>query len=241
MAETIIKRIYTNTSFYKKNESAGFKALTDSLMVKYGPLVRQAVQLTNVPLAVFQSLLMVENANSNPQATSSANAYGLGQLQPGAALDVIWRENKLGRLSDAEKAILRKRMGSKLELITVDAAPNLTGIQKMTQGGFWYNAKTAKSTQIKDLVTPQDLFDPEFNLLVSAMALSQLIDEEIQVTPQGNLVRLDKVIVRYNRGYNTKFTPFIGTEDLVATANQESSDYIKKMVGVHGILSVLSA
>lgn len=240
MADVIIKKIHTQQKFYlSENEYQGFRTYRDALMRKFGPFVEQAVKLTNVPMLVFQSLLMVENATSEPQKISPANAIGLGQVTLDTAIDIIWRENKLKRLSQEEIAVLRKRMGGKIDLFTGDAAPSINGVQKMSAGGFFYNPKTGKSLQIPNLVYADDLKDPEFNLLLSAMMLSQLIDEEIE--PVTNLLRLDRVIIRYNRSYQTKLPRLLTTDQLIAQSPDESKNYVRKMVGVNGMMSTLSA
>jgi hypothetical protein len=240
MAETIIKRVYTQQKFYKTpQESAGFVDRRDALMQKYGQPVEQAVRLANIPMLVFQSLLMVENATADPNKVSTANAVGLGQVTAATAIDTIWRENNKKRLTPAEIAILRRQLGNRIDLFTTDAAPELAGIQKMTLGGFFTNPKTKVSAQIKNLVTNDDLRNPEFNLMISAMLLSQIIDGEIDITASGNLVRLDRVIVRYNVSYFTQFNRLSSTDTIIKTAPKESADYIKKMVGTHGMMSVL--
>ena len=241
MAEVIIKKRYTDLSFYTAEIAKGFRPKLSQLMNKYGSLVIQAARLANIPLPVFQSLLMVENTESDPNYISGAKAIGLGQITIGTALDTIIRERDKKRLSNDEITVLRKQLGARLDLILKDAAPDITGIQKLQMGGKYkpYKGAPANEEVTLNVIKTQDLLNPEFNLMVSAILISQLIDEEIEATPTGDLVRLDRVIVRYNVSYY-KSVPRVATNDIITQVPKETGNYIKKMAGANGMMETLS-
>lgn len=226
MAEVIIKRRYTDLAFYQKKESAGFRAIRSDLMARYGREMRQSATLANTPLTVLQGIILIENAMLNPSFVNPFGFVGLGQINTDTASDVIIREKKKKRLSEAEIAVLRKQLGKRLDvLFLADINPKKAGNQAIDLG--------------YSIVNNNDLKNPEFNLMVSAMYASQLIDEELEATAEGELVRLDRVIVRYNQGYYYKINK-AKTDALIAQLPKQPKDYIKKMVGANGMMETLS-
>ncbi|WP_028525605.1 hypothetical protein [Runella limosa] len=226
MAEVIIKRRYTNYGFYEPKEAEAFKNIRTDLMNRYGSLVKQAVALANIPLTVFQGIILIENAKLDPQFINSFGFVGLGQINTDTASDVIIREKKKKRLSNEEIELLRKQLGKRIDvLFASDVDPKKAGNQPIDLG--------------YSIVNNNDLKNVEFNLLVSAMYASQLIDEEIERTSDGELVRLDRVIVRYNQGYYYKI-PKAMTDTLIAQLPKEPRNYIKKMAGANGMMETLS-
>ncbi|MCA0231557.1 MAG: hypothetical protein LCH91_13880 [Bacteroidetes bacterium] len=226
MAEVIIKRRYTNYGFYEPKEAEAFKNIRTDLMNRYGSLVKQAVALANIPLTVFQGIILIENAKLDPQFVNPFGFVGLGQINTDTASDVIIREKKKKRLSNEEIEVLRKQLGKRIDLLFAsDVDPKKAGNQPIDLG--------------YSIVNNNDLKNVEFNLLVSAMYASQLIDEEIERTSDGELVRLDRVIVRYNQGYYYKI-PKAMTDTLIAQLPKEPRNYIKKMAGANGMMETLS-
>lgn len=226
MAEVIIKRRYTDLAFYQKKESAEFRAIRSDLMARYGREMRQAATLANVPLTVLQGIILIENATLNPSFVNPFGFVGLGQINTDTASDVIIREKKKKRLSNAEIDVLRKQLGKRLDvLFLADVDPKKAGNQPIDLG--------------YSIVNNTDLKNPEFNLMVSAMYVSQLIDEELEATANGELVRLDRVIVRYNQGYYYKINR-VKTDTLIAQLPKQPKDYIKKMVGANGMMETLT-
>ena len=226
MAQVIIKKRYTDLAFYQAKESAEFKGIRADLMARYGREMNQAATLTNIPLTVLQGIILIENAELNPSFVNPFGFVGLGQINTDTASDVIIREKKKKRLSNAETAVLRKQLGTRLDvLFAADVDPKKAGNQPIDLG--------------YSIVNQKDLKNPEFNLLVAAMYASQLIDEEIESTSDGNLLRLDKVIVRYNQGYYYS-VPNLKTDALIGRLPGEPKNYIKKMAGANGMMETLS-
>ena len=226
MAEVIIKRRYTDFAFYVAKESTEFKSVRNDLMARYGREMRQAATLANIPLTVLQGIILIENAELEPSFVNPFGFVGLGQINTDTASDVIIREKKKKRLSDPEITVLRKQLGKRLDvLFKADIDPKKAGNQAVDLG--------------YSIVNNTDLKNPEFNLMVSAMYASQLIDEELEATAEGELVRLDRVIVRYNQGYYYKINK-AKTDALIAQLPKQPKDYIKKMVGANGMMETLS-
>lgn len=226
MSEVIIKRRYTDLAFYQKKESVAFQAKRADLMARYGKEMRQAATLANIPLTVLQGIILIENGDLNPSFVNFAGFVGLGQINTDTASDVIIREKKKKRLSNAEIEVLRKQLGARLDvLFKADVDPKKAGNQAIDLGF--------------SIVNQNDLKNVEFNLMVSAMYASQLVDEELEKTSDGELVRLDRVIVRYNQGYYYK-TPKLSTDALIAQLPTEPKNYIKKMTGANGMMETLT-
>lgn len=226
MANVIIKKRYTDLAFYEAKESAEFRQKREDLMARYGNEVTEAARLTNIPLTVLQGIILIENAQLNPTFINPFGFIGLGQVNPATASDVIIREKKKKRLSNDEINALRRTLSARLDvLFKSDIDPKTPGNQAIDLGF--------------SIVNQKDLQNVGFNLLVSAMYASQLIDEEIENTKEGDLLRLDRVIVRYNQGYY--FKPGAGNTDaLITKLSTEPRNYIKKMVGARGMMETLS-
>ncbi|MDO1449578.1 transglycosylase SLT domain-containing protein [Rhodocytophaga aerolata] len=198
--------------YYKPTDWPTINTAMAKTYREFGSQINQAAKLANVPVAILNSFIYIESAG-NPKAVSKAGAVGLMQLTPDTATNIIHVEAKAGRLSKEEQAILRKVLGKRLDCIL----------------SFKYmNQPLACNNNTGKVVTQQDLLNTEFNLMTGAILLSALIDQHTE----GKLVRLDKVVVRYNAGYNYK--PQGATvEETIAFAQKkggaETSNYILKL------------
>jgi soluble lytic murein transglycosylase-like protein len=228
-----IKVPATQQSFYNTTQKQANIAAMKSIYAKYKTFIDQAAKLANVDKDIILAVLFIESAG-NPNIVSPAGAVGLMQLMvnPDTTTDVLVMENLKQRLTEPEKAILRKQLGSRLD----------NGILKMkyrnhitSPEGTVTDAKGVKSAS---WVTKKDLLNPEFNILVGTIFLGLLIDESVE---DGKL-RLDKIIVRYNMGYGAKKKGTLLPENIdlaVKTLPTETVGYIKKFAGVNGTLDSL--
>jgi soluble lytic murein transglycosylase-like protein len=82
--------------------------------------------------------------------------------------------------------------------------------------------------------TKADLLKPELNLLVGAIYLGILLDEHVE----NNTIRLDKIVLRYNKGFFTKFPKGATKEMVYNAANSISQNYIKKLAGINSVLAI---
>jgi soluble lytic murein transglycosylase-like protein len=210
---------YIDESFYtpvkaKQNEDK----IVNIIRPKYGKLISNTSSLTGVPTVLLESFIFIESGGN--EKAKSPYAVGLMQLNGATASDAIVKEKGMGRLRDGEAAILKKYLGSRYS--------NVDKVKK--------NQKTSSKT----FVTNDDLFKPEFNVLVGSILLKQLLDE---FSVNGDL-RLDKVITIYNGGRYSKAAKkviqFKGTPNQMLTqVPKETSNYILKLLGTHGILDTI--
>ncbi len=84
-------------------------------------------------------------------------------------------------------------------------------------------------------VIQKDLFDPLLNILIGSIYLGLLVDEHTE----GKDIRLDKVVIRYNRGYfsDNRGKNIVGTlENVIKNVPTESKNYVLKLLGKNGTL-----
>lgn len=204
--------------FYSNVALPQNKAKLDQIGKKYYKEIKQAEDLTKVPGALILSVIFTESAG-NPNALSYVGAAGLMQLKPQAANDTIFLENKQGRLTAAELAILKKYLGNRVN-----------GPLKQK----YLSHKIKENNYTGNVVTRADMMNPEFNILCGAMLLGILIDQH----QEAGALRLDKVLLRYGLGYF--FKPGEGNVeqvlDRVKAKSTEAYSYILKVAGKNGLL-----
>ncbi len=204
--------------FYSNAALPQNKAKLDQIGKKYYKEIKQAEELTKVPGALILSVIFTESAG-NPSVVSYVGAAGLMQLKPQAANDTIYLENKQGRLTAGELAVLKKYLGNRIN-----------GPLKQK----YLSHKIKENNYTGNVVTRADMLNPEFNILCGAMLLGILIDQH----QEAGLLRLDKVLLRYGMGYFYK--PGEGSIeqvlDRVKPKSSEGYAYILKVLGKNGLL-----
>jgi soluble lytic murein transglycosylase-like protein len=229
MALTVkVKVPFVNQSFYSDSAKSQVKTKLASIYSTYKTEIDKASELSNVPASIITSVAFIESGG-NPTVISGAGAVGIMQLVPAGASDCLVMENKKGRLNDGEKEILRKYLGDRLD----------KGILAMK---FLGDKKTVNGKTSAVWITKEDLLNTEFNILVGTIFLGLLIDES---TENGN-VRLDKVIVRYNRGYfsDGKGTKLPASAEEIVNSDKypkETKNYVTKFGGINGTLHLLKS
>lgn len=209
-----------NTSFY--NESAASmnkKKIIDVIRPKYGSIINNISNVTNVPSEIIESFMFIESGGNEKAETPYA--IGLMQVGKSAASDTIVKEKGAGRLRNEEAAILKK-------YLPASTWKEIEGV------------KPKQKSLGKTFVTRDMLLKPEFNILVGSMLIGQLMDE----FSVGDKPRLDKVVVVYNRGrfdsVSKKVIDFSGTTEQMKSIIPDSTyDYIEKLLGVNGTLDVI--
>jgi hypothetical protein len=210
--------------FYEADQVQGVKEKLADIKKKYDREIRQAEQLTNLPYEMIAGLIFIESGG-NASIISSAGAIGLTQITPDTANAAIVKEQLTGRLSEAEKVIFRKylpeptlitRKKQKIKVSRLDAI-----LEQKNLGG-------------PTLIKVKDLQKPELNILLGSMFFKLLVDQ----STSGNLVRLEKAIVRYNGGYNKSVPGNTLQETLAQIKSTETKAYILKMMGKNGVLEI---
>ena len=208
--------------FYSNTALPQNKAKLEQIGKKYYKEIKQAEALTKVPGALILSVIFTESAG-NPNVVSYVGAAGLMQLKPQSANDTIYLENKQGRLTAGELAVLKKYLGNRIN-----------GPLKQK----YLSHKIKENNFSGNVVTKADMLNPEFNILCGAMLLGILIDQH----QEAGTLRLDKVLLRYGMGYFYK--PGTGTVeqvlDRVKPKSSEGYAYILKVLGKNGLLETQS-
>jgi hypothetical protein len=220
MAETSIKIPSINQSFYDKVSSkANQEKIKNIIRPKFGEIIKRVSGYSNVPTELIESFIFIESGG-NPNA-QSPYATGLMQLNGATASDTIVKEKGAGRLSAEEGTILKKYLGSRYSMVE--------------------SVKPKQTSLGKTFITKEDLLKPEFNVMVGAMLMKQLMDE---FTGADGKIRMDKVIVIYNGGRYGKVAKKViasqgGIEEIVKIVPKETSSYILKLLGTEGILDTM--
>jgi soluble lytic murein transglycosylase-like protein len=212
MAQMELTLPFFPEGFYSHDELPLVKKKLDSIASAYYNEIRLAESLTNVPSSLIISIIFAESRGFS-DVINKSGATGLMQLKPQTANDTIVLENKKKRLSDNEKTVLRYQLGDRLDSIL-----------------------KLKYLSAENYVTQDDLLKPQFNILCGAILLGLLIDQH----NENGKLRLDKVIMRYNRGYF--FKPKGDTaQETLSQAKQVGSEvynYILKVTGKNGLIEM---
>jgi len=205
--------------FYKTSDRDKVNASLQAIKTKYGTIITKISNLTNVPEELLVSFIFVES-NGNEKAKSGAS-IGLMQISSQTASDIIFFENKQGRLSQEEKDLITKYIGkTKLECIF-----------KMK----FFSEKTKCNSYTGKSISDTNLYNPEFNIFCGALFLGILLDDH---TINGD-IRLDQIIARYNRGFFTKIDKKASVTSFYNSQNTTTKNYITKMAGINSTLDIL--
>lgn len=222
MAELAVPIPMTPRGFYSNSALAQNKAKLAEIGKKYFREIKQAERLTNVPGALILSVIFTESAG-NPNVISYVGAAGLMQVMPQTANDVIYLENKNGRLTPNELTILKKYLGNRI-----------LGPLKQK----YLSHKIKENNYSGNVVVKADMLKPEFNILIGAIYLGLLIDQH----QEAEGLRLDKALLRYAQGYF--FKPAAGNIenvlDHVKGKSTEAYSYVLKVLGKNGLLETQS-
>lgn len=200
-----------DTQFYKDSDVAAIDKKIDTIKNNYGDIVSIVSKATNIPEEIIYSFIFIESAGN--QNARNDKSYGLMQVSTVSATEILNMENRKGNLSDLEKQILVKNLGQE----------KVNKIFKLKRGEPVF------------IVTAEDLKNPELNILIGCIYLSALIDDNIK---KFGTLKMEYVIAGYNIGY-------YGAKKLlgkaVNTFNNTTKQYVYKMLGKNGVLSILKA
>lgn len=208
-----------NQSFYNADAAKMIEnKIKNVIRPNYGAIINKISQMTGVNSELIESFIFIES--SGDPTAQTPYAYGLMQVGLATASDTLVYEKASGRLSSGEEALVKKYLGDRWKLIE--------------------NVKGGQRSIGKTFITKGDLFKPEFNILIGTIILGQLINE---FTENGK-PRLDKIVVIYNTGRYSKTSKATinhtgDTTSLVSKLPKGVGDYVKKLVGVNGVLDVL--
>jgi len=200
--------------------------------IKYGKYFKQASETSNIPIPILMSWAFVESsfkptANAGYVVEGSNYKSTAGMMQwdrrKGYADAVLTREYKLGRLSEAEKEILKRK-----------------GVKWDANGVF-------------SPITDTQQIDPELNILIGSIYLGQYADSITgkgklpEFATENGVLRIDRIIPLFNTGENSSDSLAAISKKhatAVQTANNASrpvtKDYIRKILGTGGTMDVLT-
>jgi len=208
---------FINKAYYQLADIDNNSKVLAQIKADYGTIISSISAMTKVPEKLIYAMIFIESQGI--ASVVSGRAVGLMQIDFTSAGDIIYFENKQKRLGDAEKALIRKYIGSRLDCIL--------SMQYMGQ-------KLKCNNNLGYVFTKADLLKPELNILVGSIYLGILLDEHVE----NNIVRLDKIVLRYNKGFFTKFPKGASKEVVYKSANAISQNYIKKLAGINSVLSI---
>lgn len=184
---------------------------------KYGDIIAKISNITDVNTELIESFIFIES--SGDAKAQTPYAVGLMQVSPAMASDTIIKEYRTKKLTKEEENIIKKNIG----------------LDK------WSKVQKAKSNSIGTYITRDELFNPEFNILIGAMHIGQLLDE---FTEKG-IPRLDKIVVIYNTGKYSKLAKKIiadktsSMEALTNSMPKGQADYVRKLIGINSTLDII--
>ena len=205
----------TAQSYWQPAQVAQVKGKLLDIKAMYAVQIAQAATLTGVPADLINSVIFLESAGK-ANAKSGTGAAGLMQVTPDTASGVIFLTRKAGTLTADLRALLISLLGVRIP-----------SIEKQHYMNEAVKGNTA--------VTTSELFNPSLNILIGSMLLALLIAQHTE----SGVVRLDKVITRYNKGYFYK--PKGTVAELLATVPTETKTYILKLVGSNSTMDILTA
>lgn len=214
---------------------AYFSGILKTAWNKYGKFFQQASETSKIPVPILFSWAFVESS-FNPKANAGYSMVDIdgssykstaGMMQwdrrSGYADAVLTREFKLGRMSEVEKEILKRK-----------------GVKWTTAGVF-------------SPITVTQALDPELNILIGSIYLGQYADsitgkgQQPAFATEDGVLRIDRIIPLYNTGENSTDSKNALSKKFktaLETANNASktvtSDYIHKILGKNGTMDVLT-
>ena len=188
---------------------------------QYGDYLKKVAVWTNTFYEVLLMWAFIESngENANP---NKYGATGIFQVTPATANETIRIEKRTGRMNiNEEKELIRLIGKSRFDCIV---------------GQAWDAQKKSCNGNKGISITTADLLNVEFNMLVGALYLKQMIDKHIE----NGVYRLDRTIVNYNQGRYAKIPDGSPIELYRAIGALETKNYIAKAVGINGIFETIS-
>lgn len=204
-----------DTEFYGAEQLPRVDAALYDIKLAFGPQINQASAATGVPAELIASFIFIESGG-NATVVSSSGAVGLMQINPATATDTchLLFKGKSKLMTSSAETLLTQLLGQ----------AKVNKLKKMRWMGDG-----------DSVFTRTDLLKPGLNILAGSLYLQLLIHQE----KTGNRVRLDRVVVRYNRGYNAKI-PAGGINEVFKGYNGETRAYLAKLVGRNSVIERLA-
>jgi len=198
------------SSFYKTSDTSKIKSKLSSIYSNFKSYIDNVSSYNKMPKEFLISVIFIESQGKKDVV--AGNAVGLMQVDPNSCTDLVTMERKDKELTVQEKNIISKY------------------IDKTR-----YN-KILKATMGQSFFTQKDLLNPELNMCMGAMLLARLIREESKT----GVVRLDRIIARYNQGYySNRSNKTLDVKTFTNNLKGTTKDYVLKFAGLNGTLDIL--
>ena len=209
-------------------------AMVKGIITDYGKEIKSISSMTKVSPEIIASFIAIESGgkkNVNDAHGGATRGFatpyvGLCQFNRAFCFEVIEREKKEGRLSPAELTLLNKYG------ITFDSKGQITGT------GVERNSNNTIRAIKKDVA-----IKPELNILIGTLYIGQYIDSTWGTEKDGT-IRMDRVITYYNwgkGGFDKNNLNIANLERIMSIVPDETTGYIKKMIGKNGALDVATS
>lgn len=212
---------------YPLNQKDLILSKLNDIEKNFGSIITIVSNATNVPIEIIKSIIFIESGGKSDIESficgknDSKCPVGLMQISPETATNVPFIENKNKRLSEHEKDLLYKWIGK-------DKTNCILSMQYMNQ-----KKKCNNNTGVS--FTKKELKDPKINILIGSMLLGQYIDKYTE----NKKVRLDKVVIAYNKSAKTADRAGSTIEDAMKNLPKETSKYIAKFLGKNGTMDLM--
>lgn len=208
-----------NQKFYQDHQLGNIDASLNEIDRNYGEIVDVVSQNSKIPKALLTAMIFIESEGKEKAKNKASGAIGLMQITLATATDQLHAEIKKGRLTPQERAYIVAQVGE----------AKMACVEKMQYMG--HKLKCNNNTGV--VFTEADLFKPELNIAIGAIFLGQLIDKHTE----GDQVRIDKVVINYNRGAFAKVPTGTPEQVYKLAGNLETRNYIAKLAGVNGVMT----
>lgn len=203
-------------SFYGTKDISSVRIGLAQIQAKYGDIISLASGLTKVPENIIKSFIWIESAG-NEGVNTTGSEQATGLMQLTPAV-----------VYDTINLEIKKKRLTQAERDYLNQFINVDDF-------------SSPYSDIKDTIIAV-LSDKMFNIFAGALLLGQLID----MTPDGQNMRMDKVVVLYNQGvYSSaaKSSDFkdLALADFYKTLNPITKAYVLKLIGQNGTLDILTA
>lgn len=214
------KRLVT-VKFYQDSEVEFNKQLLARINSAHGAYLKKVAAWTNTFYEVMIMWIFLESGGVNAKP-NKFGATGLMQITPATANETIRIEKRTGRMNENEEGELKRLIGkARFDCIV---------------GQSWDAQKKSCNANRGLSITNADLMNVEFNMLVGALYLKQMIDKHIE----NGVYRLDRTIVNYNQGRYAKIPEGTPMQLYANVGAIETKNYIAKAVGINGIFETIS-
>ena len=168
--------ITQNTAQRAKRANRAMPAIVNSVVARYGTIIKQAAALHNVPAQLIACKISIENPDLLASVITGGGAVGIMQITPGTADEALRSEYRAGNLVPAEVAYFAGKLGA----------------------GRWAALLAGRAAH-----RPADLQNAAYCIHVGTLAFGQYLRKYVDLHTGEVLVY--KAAANYNRGDRAEY------------------------------------